>query len=260
MTPSPLPAALAALALLAAGSIALQLVLHRRQRRRFRRVMRAFAAQQDALVRELHQQRAFAGLLTALQPRAPLPRLADWAISPDLAQLLVETVLDVRPRVVLECGSGASTVLVAYALERAGGGEVIAIEHDARTAEHTRQALRRHGLEGRARVVEAPLQNLTLGEHVFRWYDVGALAALPTAELLFVDGPPGHVARLGRYPAVPLLWKRLAPTAVVILDDAARADERTIAERWSTEFSELELEFHATEKGAAVLRRRPATA
>ncbi|KAA3637977.1 MAG: hypothetical protein DWP92_06910 [Armatimonadetes bacterium] len=72
--------------------------------------------------------------------------------------------------------------------------------------------------------------------------------------LVFVDGPPGTLHPLVRYPALPLLRPRLAANATVVLDDFIRDQEQEIANRWSEEFPELKMTEHQFEKGAAVLR------
>ena len=54
-------------------------------------------------------------------------------------------------------------------------------------------------------------------------------------DLLLVDGPPGYGEGMerSRYPALPALEPRLAPGAMVVLDDASRPGEREIIERWT---------------------------
>ena len=75
------------------------------------------------------------------------------------------------------------------------------------------------------------------------------------AGLLVVDGPPGTVRPMARYPALPVLLNRLAADATVVMDDARRPDEQAIAERWAAGLPGWRLEFRHTEKGAAILRR-----
>ena len=41
---------------------------------------------------------------------------------------------------------------------------------------------------------------------------------------------------LARYPAVAVLDSRIAPDGQVVLDDAARPDERAALARWASEF------------------------
>ena len=60
------------------------------------------------------------------------------------------------------------------------------------------------------------------------------------ARVLFVDDPPGPTGPQARYPAIPVLSDRLADGAIVVLDDASRADEATIVERWCAEIPGLD--------------------
>jgi predicted O-methyltransferase YrrM len=228
----------------------------RRLQRRLRRLDRRLRTQHDAIATELQQQHALVGLAAGLGARAPLPPTTDWAVLPDLARILVETVLDVRPAAVVECGSGTSTVLVAYALERVGAGRVVALEHDPAQADRTQRMLARHGLERWATVCRSPLVPQAVGGTTFQWYDLARVPLPDRVDFLFVDGPPGGVQALARYPAVPLLRDRLGPRAVVLLDDTGRDEERAVAERWAAESPDLTLELVPCAKGAALLRRR----
>ena len=160
-----------------------------------------------------------------------------FTISPTLGEVLGQLILDVRPNLVLECGSGTSTLLMASYLRVTGHGCVVALEHDAGFAERTRQLVRELGLEERAQIRDSPLRPVQVGEHTIPWYDLGSLRDLngEKAQILFVDGPPGRTAELARLPALPLLLPYLAEDCIVILDDAHRPDETLIAERWALE-------------------------
>ena len=73
---------------------------------------------------------------------------------------------------------------------------------------------------------------------------------------LVIDGPPGQIQKISRYPALPVLHKYLADEVVILMDDAARADEKTIVDMWTHEFPEFEHEYRSAEKGASILRRK----
>nr|WP_277605212.1 class I SAM-dependent methyltransferase [Glycomyces sp. L485] len=154
---------------------------------------------------------------------------------------------------VLECGSGTTTVIMAYAMRSLGSGTVTALEHDPRFAELTRRELTVRGLADWAEVVDAGLSEVEVDGDLWRWYDT---AAIPSGELdmLLVDGPPADTGLQARYPALPLLADRLAGYAVVVLDDANRPDERAITERWTGRFPQFELQRLKHERGTVVLR------
>jgi predicted O-methyltransferase YrrM len=167
----------------------------------------------------------------------PMPELGDWALTPSTLIWMLEQVATTPVRTILECGSGSSTIWFATALERRGGeGHVTALETSAEYAERTRRELERLGLAHRATVVDAPLVPTALsGRADQRWFDLTGLPELPPVDLLFVDGPIGGTGHEARYPAFPLLADRLAPGAVVVLDDTGRPDEARIVKHWSAE-------------------------
>lgn len=178
-------------------------------------------------------------LLERLLESGPQLPADDWSLGETALEFVLGEVARGRNRVV-ELGSGRSTVLIARLLRERGGGEVRALEHDPAFAATTRKLIEAEGLGDHARVIEAPLASEPLAPEGCRWYDREGLAALDDAavELLLVDGPPAP-AELGlgrsRYPALPLLAGRLAPGAAVILDDAGRAGEAWVLERWQRE-------------------------
>jgi predicted O-methyltransferase YrrM len=190
-----------------------------------------------------------------LAPDHPLPAFRGWAVSPDLAAHLVRVVHETRPGLVVEVGSGLSTLLVGLTLRRLGGGRVLGLEHDPAYAEATAKLLARFDVAAFAEVVHAPLMNYDIEGTTWRWYDLAGIEVERPIDLLVVNGPPRSTGPLARYPAVPLLAPHLAPGAVVILDDTHRPDESEIAARWASRFSDLTLEFLDFEKGAAQLRR-----
>jgi hypothetical protein len=243
-------------ALLVAATMALttlSLVLHRQ-------VRRAQREQLQATANSVSQIEALFSIFATLQPTVPLPPLGGWAASPDLLRLLLDVVLRERPQVVLEASSGATTLVLAYALKRVGaGGRLVSLEDDPEHAERTRESLAVAGLQDVATVIHAPLVEHQLEGTTWRWYDLSNLPELLPVGLLVVDGPPGTVQRHARYPALPLLLDRLAPTATVVMDDVRRTDERTIASRWHSAFPGWQVEFPPTEKGAAIFRRSATT-
>jgi hypothetical protein len=83
--------------------------------------------------------------------------LSGWAADPLLAHNAVKLLVEVRPNLVLECGSGSSTVMMARCLQGLGIGRIVSLEHDAEYARRTEDLLHRWGLERIATVVASPL-------------------------------------------------------------------------------------------------------
>lgn len=149
-------------------------------------------------------------------------RWTGWALDQEGARLLAERLAERRPRLVVEAGSGTSTVLLAeYA--RITGARVISLEHQTQFLERTRGLLAEHGLDGHVDVRLAPLQATPAGP----WYDT----VLPDGvDLVLVDGPPEGAG--GRAAALPELLPHLADGAELLLDDADRPGEQAALEQW----------------------------
>ena len=194
-------------------------------------------------------------LFFALKPDLPLPTARGWAASPDLLRKITEVILTEKPRLVVEASSGVSTLIIAYCLRRLGAGKVVSLEHDAEYASSNRSLISSHGLEDIATIVHAPLKEFDLNDGQWLWYDSDRLNIDQPIDLLVVDGPPGDIQKLSRYPAVPLLYSRLNSRATIILDDGHRPDEKEIVARWEEEFSHVSSEFLDTEKGTYVIRK-----
>ncbi len=200
------------------------------------------------------QVEALLELRDLLPRRAPMPPTRGFPAAPTTLLHLVQTVLERRPGLVVECGSGVSSVWVGYALERLGAGRCIALEHDPEFAQQTRDAVARHGLSGIVEVRDAPLRPIDVAGETFQWYDREALHDIRDADVVFVDGPPGFTGPLARFPAVPVLKPLLNPAgAVVVLDDAGRPEEQAIQQRWCEEFGATVLHESTVESGMTAL-------
>ncbi|OYO28702.1 class I SAM-dependent methyltransferase [Janthinobacterium sp. PC23-8] len=199
------------------------------------------------------QLEALDGLQRELKLDKSLPRTRGWAGSPDFLLELARHAQTARPQVVLECSSGASTVVLARCMQLQGAGQVYSLEHDPEYAARTRAELARHGLSGWAQVIDAPLRAHQLQGETWPWYSTDHLPHGLPVDMLVIDGPPQAAGTQSRYPAGPLLFPRLTPGAAVYLDDAARADEQAILRRWRSEFPLLRQSLLACEKGCARL-------
>ena len=170
-------------------------------------------------------------LLPRIEPRAPLPALGNWALDGQSMLHLVDLIERERPKLVVELGSGTSTIWLGYLLERTGG-RLVSIEHDERYAEVTAESVARHGLEDVVELRVAPLEDVDVDGSTYRWYSVDVFDDLEGIDVLVVDGPPKSTGRSARFPALPILIERLSKDARVVLDDSNRPEERRIFDRW----------------------------
>lgn len=213
-----------------------------------------FARVEAVLLATARQQEALIQLQPLLGDFPVL--LGGWAADPLLMQHAVELLAETRPGLVLECGSGSSTVILARCLRRLGSGRLVTLEHDAEFSRRTLAQLRLHGVEDLVTLVMAPLVERPAPDgRVLRWYaPVYDQALGAPVDVLLVDGPPGSSGPWARYPALPLLAPHLAPTCTVLLDDGDRPDERAIVSEWSRELGWRAVRL-STGRGAWLLRR-----
>src|SRR5580658_8827173 len=217
------------------------------------RVEREVKAEINQTFRQLE---ALQNLSAVLPPGDLLPATRVWAASPDLLVVLVDLVISERPSLVLECGSGASTLWIALAMRRFGiDGRIVALDHDPVFGAKTRDLLARHDVGDLAEVRDAPLESFSLDGETYWWYAREAWEDLTGIDLLFVDGPPATTGHQARYPALPLLSGSLSPVAVVVLDDLVVPDMQKVLRLWLDAYPDFGSEILPLEKQAAVLRR-----
>jgi len=193
-------------------------------------------------------------LRARLPTRQPLPAMREFAIAPDLALLLTELIAAEQPELVVETGSGVSTLVIGYALEKLGRGRVVALEHDPVHAARTRAEIARHDLGSFARVVDAALEPVTLDGARHRWHAVRALDGLDAIDLVLDDGPPRYLGSMLRYPSLPLLAPRLSSRGVFVLNMIGEEEPAVLA-RWKRLLPEFRQHVVHNKKGAVILRR-----
>jgi hypothetical protein len=200
-----------------------------------------------------HQLQALGSLDSHLALPEGLPPVRGWAASPDFLLAIARHARASGPETVIECGSGVSTVVLARCMQLNGKGHVYSLEHNSRFAEITHTYLAHYSLLEWVTVVEAPLERQVLSGIGWIWYS----PKLPLPEridMLVIDGPPGEIAPLARYPAGPHLFGRMTAGASAFVDDTLRDDEREILRRWLEEFPKLRSLEHTCEKGCVELR------
>jgi predicted O-methyltransferase YrrM len=203
------------------------------------------------------QLEALQNLNAVLPATDVLPATRGWAASPDLLLVLIDLVISERPSLIVECGSGASTLWLALAMRRFQiDGRIIALDHDPVFGGKTRDLLARHDVGDLAEVRDAPLESFSLDGETYSWYARRAWEDLTGIDLLFVDGPPATTGHQARYPALPLLNGSLSPVATVVLDDLVVPDMQKVLRLWLDAYPKFDSEILPLEKQAAVLRRR----
>ena len=194
------------------------------------------------------QTEAFTQLINLLDFKAAIPATRSWAASPDLLLTISEVVKKNRPGLVVELGSGISTLVAA----KSGARKIISIDNSDAWGAKTVALLKEHKVRG-VDVRIAPLRPYANGSE---WYDLDAIKDLKKIDLLIVDGPPGSKNPEARYPALQQFKDKLSPAAIVVIDDVNREGERKLAEDFAKALPNHELTILDHEKGTAIIAPR----
>lgn len=184
-------------------------------------------------------------------PQGLMPATGGWALSPVGTLEIVRKIQEVKPTAVLECGSGTSTIWMAMALRKLGGGRVYALEHDPDHVETTRSLIDDHGLAQYAEILHAPLKEYRAGDATITWYDDAALGDIPPVGVMLIDGPPAAVTD-GRSHTLRFTKHLLANEAWLFADDYNRLPERSMVQTWLQHHPELRLTHSATKLQAVL--------
>jgi hypothetical protein len=109
-------------------------------------------------------------LFSTLKFKHPLPPTRNWAISPDFANIIISLIRERRPRLVVEAGSGLSTLVTAYCLQENGIGRVVSLDNDEQFASRSAANVLKHGLQDIASIIHAPLKEYVIQDKKWRNY------------------------------------------------------------------------------------------
>jgi len=182
-------------------------------------------------------------------PHDALPNLGSWKADTWFLWRIVETIEKLRPREVVELGCGASSLVIARALERNGGGRLTSFDQHEGFVGSTAEWLGGYGLTPAMRHAPLTEDKSSWGSV---WYD---LSGVPQEiDLLVIDGPPWTLNPFVRGRA-ETLFDRIVPGGMVLLDDAARPGERVVASRWRRDWPDFRFTLMPGAKGTLVGER-----
>ena len=172
----------------------------------------------------------------------------DWAIADDLTTILIKHFREHNPSVVVEFGSGRSTVLMGGLL--GDDGSLVSFEQSDAFAAETGEAIKRSGQTIVTSLVVAPI--------VDGWYHPEVVDTIldgyDQIDLVLVDGPGPCLDRTRR-PAVAAVYDRLSDDARIIVDDADHLPAGRDLEAWLEEFPDLVEQYVPTDRGTVILRK-----
>jgi len=236
------------------------------------------------------QVESFIGVQSFLEKGEMGMQFHGWPISSDIALYLLGQIKEHNYDLIIEFGSGTSTLLFAKAMafeenifaeDRDASTEelalseaasrVVSFEHNKKYFEKTQQLLRQRGLLSFVNLIHAPLVDITSDGESFLYYDcetelnniASKFMKQQSAKILvLVDGPPGDTGPLARFPAVSKLLNTLGQHQLdIVLDDSNRDEEKKIISKWKdtleARFVSFDEEEIPCEKGAYILRLNP---
>jgi predicted O-methyltransferase YrrM len=200
------------------------------------------------------QIEAFDSLHQELGFERALPRLRGNNVSPDFLREIAQHVRRRRPQCVVECGSGASTVVLAKAMSKNGYGHVYSLDQDIDSANKTYRWLTEHGLTEWATVIYAEPIQYTLNGNNFNWYALSDLPNTPI-DLMVINGPTSRAQKYARYPALFLLRARLTDHSAIVVNNTNSPDDTGTLALWAHDFPEFRFQKLRCEKGCAIGER-----
>lgn len=160
-------------------------------------------------------------------------------ITVDTLNYIEKRIISEKPKVVLEFGSGLSTICLSYYLstlyETKDHIFVYSIDEKLEYAENTNKMLRDLSLDSCARVIHVDLVEREInGVQVF-CYNINSntldsLLQGEQPEFILIDGPSG--GGLNRYYSITQITSNIAPNAFFFLDDAMRKHEMQVSHLW----------------------------
>lgn len=231
---------------------------------------------QREIANAVKQIEAFANLQGYMASGELMPLLHNWPVSPDFALVMVELLEQCKFDVVVEFGSGSSTLLIARSLALIAKKRPherrpvqIAFEHLEKYHVATADLLICAGLRDEVLLELSPLvPTVVASGETLNYYDPGdvliravkALGEIDVPRILaVVDGPPESIGPLARYPALEMLLGAFPQQqGFLLLDDYRRQGEQEVARRWQELLQARGIEHEVTEypleKSACLIR------
>lgn len=180
--------------------------------------------------------------------------LNDYSASPDFLFSIVDIIEKYKPNIILEAGSGVSTIIASYGLKKYNpDGKIISLDHDKKYADTTKIEIKKHQLEQHSTIIHSPL--IKYPKYKFKWYDIDNMIFENKIDLIIIDGPPSKSGKFARYPAIPLLLDKMSDKAIIVLDDAKRKNEQEVIGKWKEEFNCFDYQYENNDKGICIIKK-----
>lgn len=159
--------------------------------------------------------------------------IGEWTMSKAVMKFLLEKMLEEKPRVIMECGSGLSSILLAHyaSIASADGFEVlvVSLEQDKEEVGRNMSRLRSIGLESYVKIIHAPTD--AEGNYLLDAKAILSATRNSKVDCLIIDGPSGPEGC--RISTLPFLSEYCSRNARWYLDDALRDGELNALVMWA---------------------------
>lgn len=221
------------------------------------------------------QIESFIGIQNYLEKGIKPLSFHGWPISPDIGLYIIGLIDSNNYDVIIEFGSGTSTVMMAKALiskhsfnknKQPISTRLLTFEHNNIYYDKTAQALQDAEVEHLVDLAYAPLVDYQYQDEKYLYYSCNEklqelaknLKGRKANILVLVDGPPGATNKNARFPALPHLLNLLPEHSfTIIMDDYNRAEEKEIVNIWKKiseeRYMDISIEEMKCEKGCSTI-------
>lgn len=163
-----------------------------------------------------------------------------YCLEPAGLMFLASVVRQRRPKIIVECGAGISTLFLADVLKEihgeGAGIRYITLEESADVANKMTASIAKCGFQRFARILNLPLAETQAGGRRSKWYDLDDVQLRDITggqpiDMILLDGPSGNHG--SRFAAVPILHPHVRKGTCFFLDDALRDNELEIGRQWA---------------------------
>lgn len=163
-----------------------------------------------------------------------LPVTRRLVSSLDFVRHIVQHIRAQRPRRIIDCEGGISTIAMAYAAQHIPGTHIWSICSNPQIAMDLRGELEQRGLSDRATIIAAPLVERDYPGAIKHghWYDLPSDALPESPDMLVIGEAFGEHQRHARYPIGAELLPKMAHTAHIFLAPGLHDDEQRLASLW----------------------------
>jgi hypothetical protein len=217
----------------------------------------------------VRQIESYLNIKSYLRDGELMPSLHGWPVSADFAQYVFELLNMNKYDLIIEFGSGSSTVLLAKALRNQTADTsdshhksdltqsnfdwskfnfsdlhkpIVSFDHHPKWLGITEKAITSSRLTDFVDLILAPLTDYSFDNlNHFKYYSChDKLAEISRTMrsskqriLALVDGPPGDTCKHARFPAAPILLEIFHEHSIdILMDDYFRKEEKEIVELW----------------------------